>query len=196
MVSCLAWVGVCAVSSAVLADPSAVKNPSLQTEIRAAMRATLPSQGPIDDGEARRLLSLYQRLQADRQLPEDERQQLAGALQRRLVRAAEQIHRRVERQSRLPGSVKLAREQDVILAQQQQPPPPPAPQAVPLANNPPDAGDELARLIVETIAPQSWDVNGGNGSIYYYRQWQCLVVRQTDDIHRRVGRLVVDLRRP
>ena len=38
-------------------------------------------------------------------------------------------------------------------------------------------------MIQHTIAPQSWDVNGGNGTIIYFAPRQAIVVRQTDDVH-------------
>jgi hypothetical protein len=48
---------------------------------------------------------------------------------------------------------------------------------------PPDSGQELADLIQRTIAPSTWDVNGGPGTIRYWRPGPALVVRQTSDVH-------------
>ncbi len=50
-----------------------------------------------------------------------------------------------------------------------------------------DYGLLLVDLIQRTIAPEFWDVNGGPGSIVYYRTWYALVVRATPPIHRRIG---------
>lgn len=47
----------------------------------------------------------------------------------------------------------------------------------------PGPEEHLIRLIVTTIAPQSWQVNGGPGSISYYSIRPALVVRQTDEVH-------------
>ena len=57
---------------------------------------------------------------------------------------------------------------------------------------------DLINLIQTTIAPETWDVNGGNGSIMFYRPVFALVVRATSEVHddfrttlralRRVGR--------
>jgi hypothetical protein len=52
---------------------------------------------------------------------------------------------------------------------------------------PQDDGQALVELIQATIAPQSWDVNGGSGSIVYWPAWHVLVVRQTDDVHEQIG---------
>jgi hypothetical protein len=46
---------------------------------------------------------------------------------------------------------------------------------------------ELIELIQNTIAPESWNVNGGNGSIYYFSLLKVLVVRQTGEVHHQVG---------
>ena len=50
-----------------------------------------------------------------------------------------------------------------------------------------DSGLALVELIQRTISPDFWDVNGGPGTIVYYRQWHALVVRATPQIHRRIG---------
>jgi hypothetical protein len=59
---------------------------------------------------------------------------------------------------------------------------------------PPDWGAALVSLIERTIAPDFWDVHGGPGTIVYYRPLHALVVRATDDVHGRVGRVLTDLR--
>ena len=48
---------------------------------------------------------------------------------------------------------------------------------------PPDRGDDLAELIRQTIAPETWDVNGGNGVIVYFPARRVLVVRQQSEVH-------------
>lgn len=39
-----------------------------------------------------------------------------------------------------------------------------------------DAGPELVELIQKTISPAHWNVNGGPGSIYYWRPGRALVI--------------------
>jgi len=56
-------------------------------------------------------------------------------------------------------------------------------------------GQELIRLIQTTIAPDSWDINGGNGSIFFYSRLNALIIRQTDGVHRQVGTTLEQLRR-
>jgi hypothetical protein len=52
---------------------------------------------------------------------------------------------------------------------------------------PPDYGPDLVDLIQRTIQPDFWDVNGGPGTIFYYRNLHCLVVRATSEVHHRLG---------
>jgi hypothetical protein len=53
---------------------------------------------------------------------------------------------------------------------------------------------QLIDLIQATIAPTSWDVNGGLGTIMYFAPKQVLVVRQTGDVHEQVGGAIRGLR--
>jgi hypothetical protein len=52
-----------------------------------------------------------------------------------------------------------------------------------------DYGPDLVALIQRTISPDSWDVNGGAGTIYYYWPWYALVVRNSAEVHRQIGGL-------
>ncbi len=97
MVAGLTWVALCTVSVGFSAGAEIASQPTLRDEIRVAMRDTLPSQGAIDDAEARRLLALFEQLTVDDTLGEKERGRLLDSLRRRLVTAAEQAHARAER---------------------------------------------------------------------------------------------------
>jgi hypothetical protein len=54
---------------------------------------------------------------------------------------------------------------------------------------------QLIDLIQNTIAPASWDTNGGLGTIMYFAPSQVMVIRQTDGIHGKVGQAIQGLRR-
>ena len=58
-----------------------------------------------------------------------------------------------------------------------------------------DNGQALVDLIQTTIAPKSWDVNGGNGSIYYWQQQHAIVVRATGDVHGEISDALEQLNR-
>jgi hypothetical protein len=61
------------------------------------------------------------------------------------------------------------------------------PQGSPSAYATADNGQALVDLIQKTIAPDSWDVNGGAGSIYYWCPGRAMVISQTDDVHGTIG---------
>jgi hypothetical protein len=46
---------------------------------------------------------------------------------------------------------------------------------------------DLINLIQSTIAPASWDVNGGKGSIQFYSPLNVLVIRNTSEVHGSAG---------
>ncbi len=56
-----------------------------------------------------------------------------------------------------------------------------------------DYGPELVELIERTIAPGSWESQGGLGRIYYWRNGRALVISQTQDTHERLVDLVRQL---
>ena len=57
-----------------------------------------------------------------------------------------------------------------------------------------DYADDLINLIREVVHPDSWEVNGGTGSIGYYRPSLALVVRATTEVHEDISRLLTVLR--
>jgi hypothetical protein len=56
-------------------------------------------------------------------------------------------------------------------------------------------GQALVELIQDTIAPNSWDIRGGPGSIVYFNPLRCLVVRQTGEGHDALGDLLGGVRK-
>ncbi|MFZ5833545.1 MAG: hypothetical protein ACOY3P_25950 [Planctomycetota bacterium] len=48
-------------------------------------------------------------------------------------------------------------------------------------------------LIRTTIAPASWDVNGGRGSVCYWRPGRAIVVRQNAEVHGQLGGVIEQL---
>ena len=58
-----------------------------------------------------------------------------------------------------------------------------------------DNGQQLVDLIQNTISPKSWDVNGGNCSIYYWQQQHAIVVRATGDVHGQISDTLEQLNR-
>ena len=63
------------------------------------------------------------------------------------------------------------------------------------SNSNADCGEDLVELIQNTIRRPTWQANGGEASIYYYRQLRALVVNQTQEGHEEIERLLEALRR-
>ncbi len=57
------------------------------------------------------------------------------------------------------------------------------------------AAGELISLIQDTIAPDSWDVRGGKGTIRYYPNFHVLVIRNTAEVHRQIGGTLKQLKK-
>jgi hypothetical protein len=53
---------------------------------------------------------------------------------------------------------------------------------------------QLIDLIQATVAPDSWAINGGNGTLYFYAPLNVLVVRQTAEVHEQLGGTIGQLR--
>ncbi len=57
------------------------------------------------------------------------------------------------------------------------------------------SGEELVDVIQNTIHPDSWEQNGGNGTIRYWTPGNHLIIRQTDENHEEIQNLLNQLRR-
>jgi hypothetical protein len=58
-----------------------------------------------------------------------------------------------------------------------------------------DFGQDLLELIEHTIAPDTWESNGGLGTIVYFAPMKVMVIRQTDEVHDGLGGLIDALRK-
>jgi hypothetical protein len=54
--------------------------------------------------------------------------------------------------------------------------------------------DDLTTVISNTIEPDSWADNGGQGTIEYFYRSRAIVVRQTPEVHEQIAELLVGLR--
>lgn len=193
--------------------------PTSKASLEASVRQSLRRWAGVTDERAHlaagELLELYWKLRADRSLVPSTRTQLQMKVRWRLVRLAEQISRHHARQARsasglgakptmsVPGATRLSQGRPTWLGQagpggwgpgyRQQGQP--AAALGPAGNvGVPDYGPALVDLIQRTIAPDSWDIRGGAGSIYYWRPGRALVVRQTTEVHEAVEDALGQLR--
>lgn len=131
------------------------------------LRESNRAQGRDPSQTAPRLLEVYRQLSLADQLPATERRRLQSQLRVRLLEQQDIFRRRVARaaSSNTGGSPVAARAQ------------------------------ELIDLIQSTVEPDSWAVNGGRGTIFFYSPLNVLVVRQTGEVHSQLGGALNQLRR-
>ena len=183
--------------------------PRTGAELRGVARATLRRWARVDDKHARlaarEFLVLYRELQADDKLARTQRERLHGKVRGRLMALGKQIAKRIAIERRLakqkrPESVDAAARGNDVLGQV-------GPfggfggqgrfggrmDGPAMAND--DNGQELVGLIQKTIAPSTWDINGGPGTIHYWRPGRAIVVRQMGDVHDQIGDLLEQMNR-
>jgi general secretion pathway protein D len=73
----------------------------------------------------------------------------------------------------------------------------PKPREIPVCKPTPDQpmADQLIKLIARAIAPQSWQENGGKGTMDYHPFTMALVVKQTPAVQERIESFLAELRR-
>jgi hypothetical protein len=199
---------VSASTSPVAVEGPALAGNALQTAIHSALRHWARPADKDAGQAARELMGLFGQLQHDTQIAPSTCVQLQAQLRHRLGDLAAQI-RRSNKDGRhggpadvptvgVPGAKADNLAQWGVLGQRG----PANPQAmqgagVPGAGGaaaPDDTGADLADLIQTTIAPASWERNGGLGSIYYWFPGRALAIRQTEDVHHQVGAVLGQLR--
>jgi hypothetical protein len=172
----------------------------LRRAVHDAMRREAMTQGADHDTALRQLIALYDALQVDSSLPPDEALRMRATVRSRLVRAGEAIERQLARDAKAAAKIKKlpTGEQGVLAQQRANRPPRPGrvgAQPSPPQTSPNSQGaQQLVELIQKTVAPSSWDRNGGLGTIMYFEPRQVLVIRQTGDVHDRVGQALQNLR--
>ena len=189
------------------APPAASGSPRSGRELLAAVREALPRLAAPEDSQAeeaaRELLVLYNQLKCDTAMAGVQRDRYTAKVRSRLHALSGQISKRLASNRRLAGPpgrgpTRGQPAADDYLAQRGRPAP-----AMPSPGAPPrraaaagdDHGAALVELIQKTIAPASWDINGGLGTIHYWRPGRALVVRQTDSVHEQVSDVLRQLER-
>jgi hypothetical protein len=178
--------------------PPAVRNGrELADATHAALRKWAKAGDRDADSAARDLFTIFGELQADTRMARSARATLRTTVRARLDQLCTQISKRIAKDNlaaKEDPKVKsvAATKNDRPLAQV----------GVPVggggagfgiagggqnANAKADSGQALVDLIRSTISPKSWDVNGGECTIYYWQQQHAIVVRATGDVHDQVS---------
>lgn len=133
-------------------------------------------------------MAMYVELQHDKQLSPSAREELRAKVRRRLLDIAAQLRTRSAETVTVPG------ERGLPLAQRGQNPPVNGAMS-PGGVGQNDNGADLADLIQQVVAPQTWEANGGRGTIRYWPPHQAMIIRQTQDVHDEIGEVLLQLRR-
>jgi hypothetical protein len=176
-------------------------------ELRDAIRKAFKRWAKPSDAEAeeaaRELISLFIELQRDDELARPQWKSLQTKVRNRLLELRDQIARKVaiarrlekERARKARGlagdksdSLSSGTSDDSYLLD-------PALARGGGAMGAADYGQGLVDLIQTVVRPQSWDVQGGPGSIFYWYPGKALVIRQTDEIHEEILGVLEQLRR-
>ena len=153
-------------------DPAKVEHqqPLEPHEIRKAIRSALRDEATSDSFQLRRqavvrICALYCEMMLNKDFAEFEKDRLQAKLGARLRSVRDDLQKTSGTQ--------------------------PAPSLSPSANGggaiDERGADELIDLITTTIDPETWEVHGGKGSIFYFSNYRVLVVRQTQDVHAKLG---------
>lgn len=177
-------------------DPAAGRD--LRRSVKAALAKPLGDDVEEQASQARELLALHAKVTARESLTTSERERLLTRLRGRMARLAKSLARGLaeERANDAKGmadsesAAGLSQSASASTSGLAQTPPPGASGGASQAD-----AQSLIDLIQATIAPSSWDVNGGQGSIVYWPLGQALVVRQTSEVHEQLGGAVGRLRK-
>jgi hypothetical protein len=199
------------------------KPAELRKSVSDGLRAESAAKGPSEKDKAiRQLMLRYLELEQDQNLSHDERLELHTVVRSRLqsieksLRAEIALDHPPEAEAKSGAKSKAVESTpqsiDVAVLAQQIATPAVAPGAPGAGGNaaanrlapnggvigrmqPPDYGQDLVDLIHNVISPRTWDVNGGPGSVVYFRNLRALVIRAPSEVHEQIGDVLGQLRK-
>jgi hypothetical protein len=189
----------------------------LRAAVTETLRAAAVAKDPQERDQAgRQLVSIFLELEHDKQLPRDDRAKLHAQVRSRLLTLEKALRAERTKEDEHSGSAPVAAKAAKVDATVLNAPADvlaqvaaPAVRGVarPLVVNgglvsavvgqsqSPDYGQDLVDLIHAVIQPSTWDVNGGPGSVVYYRNFRVLVVTAPSEVHSDLGDLLGQLRK-
>lgn len=188
----------------------------LRDAVHAALRRQATAKEAEQEAAVRELAAVYQELTASTRLVPRARRQLRALLRSRLMRTSKALERKLAKNEETANPQRRDPPADRAILAQMQANPAGQPNAAPRPRNRAPAfgpgaqvagagrrlagttdrnAQELIDLIQAVIAPSSWDVNGGLGTIMYFARKQVLVIRARGDIHDQLGETIEALRR-
>ncbi len=186
----------------------AAEGKELQKEVQTALKHWKKVPETQAEAAARELLGLYREVEADETLPDSTRKLLLRNLRVKLdvlsiqIAEAELAQKKEaqkqgeEAKEKKPASVKRPEKaQQTEMAQQAAPGIGGAGFGAGGNQINQEAGEQLVEVIQNTIHPESWEQNGGNGTIQFWTPNGHLIIRQTDENHQKIQNLLEQLRR-
>ncbi len=176
---------------------------AIRREVSELLRAESSAANDSERAQhVQRMTEIYLEIVSDERFVENSfLQQQRTKLWTRLVRVRDELKRRRSSQQREPNAEEQRAEQQqqqllasslaehLQLASQTLGGPAAVFEGV-AGGGPIDFGEELIDLITNTINPDHWNVNGGPGSILFYRPALALVVRARSEVQRNVGEVL------
>lgn len=186
----------------------------LQDEVKSAMGLTLPNKKLPSDDRVREMVVLFQEIAGADHLRKYDQQKLMRRLGTRLLDVVHRIDIRNKHQaknarktsaaknSKVSGSgidTKSGSDEKSVSASKSASDTKSAIDTKTLSGGAGGGvqsnGQDLVELIQTVVRPESWDVNGGEGSIFFYSPLKDLVIRQTGEVHGEISETVEALRK-
>lgn len=155
---------------------------TLPNAARRLLRATQSAKADLPHAAVRDLVAVYVDLEADEQLSASEHKRLKNQVRRRLRRISLALARDLRRQGRRSTAVIGTKSSGSVATNDSS-----ADSRGAGGGAPQNGAQDLIDLIESTIGPDTWDVNGGQGTIRYWQPGMALVVRQTSEVHAQLG---------
>lgn len=187
----------------------AAEGKELQKEVQTALKHWKKVEAPQAEKAARELLGLYREVEADETLSDSTRKILLRNLRVKLdvlsiqIAEAELAQKKEaqkqdeEAKEKKPATVKRPEKAQQAEMAQMGVPGVGAGAGVGAGRGQisEEAGEQLVEVIQNTIHPESWEQNGGNGTIQFWSPNGHLIIRQTDENHQKIQNLLEQLRR-
>lgn len=166
-----------------LAELSKLDGDDLAEECERAVRESAKRARPDPTEMVPRLVELYGRLNETTELGRSEATRLQSRIEFRLQQLQRTLKSTIARAERT-----AARSSQPVRSRPSEEKSFAAPRDVANAR-------ALIDLIQSTVAPESWEINGGHGSIRYYAPLKVLVIRQTTETHYQLRGTLKQLRK-
>lgn len=190
-----------------------LRGKALRVAARDALKRSAARQGPASAAEVHELANLFGVVVRDQEMSKPDRDATRLSLRNRLLRIGKDLQAQVKRANR---AAKRATSRSSVAsknssrsasldqahsaqtqnsrANSQDVAGPGSIQGGAGGGAVADSAQDLIELIQTTIDPDSWDINGGPGTIRFYRPLNVLVIRASDEVHRSVGGVVNGVR--